>query len=145
MLDQSNQLFRFETTISDPAAGTDFSYTIPLPYLARILMVKFDFTASAAVANRLPRVVANDLVNDYYISGCPGIISASEVVQVVFSTGINILDLSNVGYISGPIGDDFVISNPYSLNSSILNIDAGDQISNVVIYYETIMHRVVNI
>jgi len=46
----------FSTTVADPGAGSQFTYTVPAGLTVNISMVSFWFQASSTVANRQPRI-----------------------------------------------------------------------------------------
>lgn len=124
------------TLITSPAAGTEWSYTLPGGYFYRILSGTALFTSSAAVANRFPALQLTDGANLLWCFNCPVAVTASQTARVVYSPS------SYTQNVTGPKGDlpvfapNMWIPPNYVLSSSTPAIDVADTYTKIVFWFE---------
>lgn len=127
----------FTEDTADPAAGSNFSINVPTGETWRIHAIQFRFVTSATVASRRVRVRATTGQLGF------GIVSLIQTDQTASTT----LDYSCAPY--GQMVDEIDSSDAFiiipnelwvvsggSISSSIRNIQAGDQVSNVELIVE---------
>lgn len=68
--------------VANPAAGAQWTATVPAAVKWEPMAVAGIFTASAAVANRVVRLVIDDGTNDLAYVRCSGTVAASGVIQL---------------------------------------------------------------
>jgi len=116
-----------------PAAGTDWTTTVPAGVLWELLMVQYEITTSAAVANRNLRVEVRDENGNgvqRYVTGAS--VTATQTVRANFGAGI--------GTNTGVAGTPGMLPTPppvllpqWTLRSLVQAIDAGDQLGFVAL------------
>ncbi len=117
--------------LADPAAGANFSYTVPTNLRQRLLSVSFHFATSAVANNR--RVVLSLLV-----SGIATIIIVPESVQaasldVDYSYAIGHRSLAAIvdSVITVPLPNDIIMTAGNILSSLITNKGVADQVTDI--------------
>lgn len=123
-------------TPADPAAGADFVWPTPANSRVEIVSVVFEIVADGTAINRQAQVNINNTVVDVQHSVAPGIQVAGETLEYQFAIDNDPLDLSGAyqlmtcklaELLTMDPGDRFV--------SNVLNLQAGDQIQNIVIRF----------
>lgn len=115
----------------DPAAGANFSATVPGEYEYRIDALRFDLVTSAAVANRIPVIdfVHPDGYFQYEVSAANTLPAGSAVSVYAMSQYAPSLRTATGGnYVALP---DTVLKPMWKIQVNIGAIDVADQISNV--------------
>lgn len=128
--------FTQEQTVANPAAGADWSFTIPTGAKWRIQSVSAQYAASATVNNRAPsiQILQSGVV---VFEGTPNqVIVASTTAQVTYTSGSSPGAAANVTDVMGPLPSPCWISNALVIRSVTKNISAGDQWSNIAIWAE---------
>lgn len=124
------------STVGNPAAGADWTLTVPLNFRDRIQSFNAQLVTSATVANRIVRV--------QNISGLGGIIWQSAAQQAIpASTTAQVSGSStNVPSITDPTTVNLALPSPDFLRSgdklavSTVGLQAGDQWSNITVELE---------
>lgn len=124
--------------VAQPAAGAEWSVTVPAGQVWRLLMAFSQFTASGTVANRFPgQLKITDGVN---ILGqiCHSVsVAAGGIVFVTLARGIPIAPANNNSNILLALPDAVVLP-PGSIISTTTNgIQTGDQYSIISLLVES--------
>jgi hypothetical protein len=118
-------------TVPTPAAGAEFVVKAPGEGLWRMISIAAIFTASAAVANRRPSLLADDQTDVYWAAESTVDIAAAAAVRVCAYTGAVGAGLTGV-LTNLPLPTEGLILQPgYRLRSSTALIDVADQWSAV--------------
>ena len=128
-------------SVPEPAAGADWSYT--LPYAARLIAVTAQFAASATAANRWPALVgvagpASIYAAYVYMVGTA--VTASTTAQLQGQPGMSVGAPTTIAgpvaitrYSYPPTG---VLPADSIIESITFNIQAGDQWSDISLVLE---------
>lgn len=126
------------TTVANPAAATDFTFTVPANTRMFVLSVSFTFAADVNVANRVLRLIYSDETVAILSVSNLSPLAASESGQVSFFVGAG---NSFTSFYSldkhTPLPDHFWLNAGSSISSAIRNIQAGDAITNIRIRHLT--------
>lgn len=119
--------------IPDPAAGATWKHTVDGRYFERIVSVRWGYLASAEVVNRYPLLTWRD-ANGTIVLRTP----AMEVIVAGNNLSMNstVDGYSDFGRNQGEqFGGlpDLMIPAGWSLAGDVVGIDAGDQVSGVVL------------
>jgi hypothetical protein len=117
-------------TVSNPAAGADFSYSAAVLSRASLLGIVATLTTGAAVANRLVQGVIDDGVNISVLAPAVAVQAASLAIQYVFLPGMSP---------QAPVGGDQIVGlgsgakmgTNWRFRTLTQNIQAADQWSAI--------------
>jgi hypothetical protein len=122
-------------TPANPAAGADFSLTVPTNSLWEIVHIGFHITTSATAANRFLACQVLDAGSNelflFFASGSS--LGASGGSDTRFEVGIPQL-AGNIGitsFNSSAMPPKLMVTDGFKIGSHIYNIQAGDQISGI--------------
>jgi hypothetical protein len=120
-------------TPDNPAAGAEATYTVDARFFERIVAVTFRFVASAAVANRMPRVRYEAPDGRLLGAGTAGgNHTAGLTVDYALAPAMLAAGAIANGLLTGPLPDlELVPGSVVRITAN--NLDAADQISAVVI------------
>lgn len=122
--------------VANPAAGADFSFSVPHNQHWSIISVSFRFVASVVVVNRTVQLqVLARSGSPVFTAEAPAVQTAGQdrrYVAAAFGT-LNALGGGSV-FRSIPIPPNLVVADDFSLKSTIIGIDVGDQLSEIFIY-----------
>ena len=125
------------TDVTDPAAGANFDYDVPDNARIEPIALRFSFAADANAANRYPMLIALVPTSQLLIGASDAAITANETIAIHFVTGLaNNIDLTGDNLLVVASSDQMFLNPGDSLQSAILNIQAGDQISNIRFRYK---------
>ena len=120
-------------TVTNPAAGADWSVTVPTGAVWTLNSVSALFTASAAVANRLPAIVLVAPGGTNLFTGTQNtFVTASQAIT--FMTGGNQVTLmpnANLAYVA--TNTSIRLQAGAVIKSVTSGIQAGDQWSNIIV------------
>lgn len=121
--------------ITAPAAGSDFHHYLEEGYTYQLLSMTLTFTTSVVVANRI--VILHSHIGQKVLMSIPveGLQVASEALVYNFTSGGFRLDLSallSLMFVALPT--EVLLPGGTRISSQTLNIDAGDQFSNIYLY-----------
>jgi hypothetical protein len=109
-----------------PAAGSDFTITVPAGQTWQLQTLDFSFTTSAAVANRTTQIFIDDGVNVLWKWVSPTVQAAASTVE--YNGGVGAVEYAalrnGVQSFELPV---ITLGPGYRIRSSTLNIQAGDQ------------------
>ena len=121
-------------TPADPAVGTNFSVTVEDTVRLQLTSVIYTLTTNATVANRTGRLVANNGTDDFEIVDDGNDQGANFVREHTYSIGATDQNASaSTLTFQTALPNDFILQPADILSSAIANLNAGDQISNIVI------------
>jgi hypothetical protein len=131
-------------TPSDPAAGVDFNWGVPGNSIVLIRSVRFFFLTDGTAANRLVQLACNDTANVFGIVNPGTLQTAAQNVEYNWAIGITPTTATPGGgtriQVNAPLPEDLYLRGQGGtsdlLQSFVRNIQAGDQISSIVIRYE---------
>lgn len=117
----------------NPAAGAVWSHTVDGRYYERLITVRYNYLASAVVANRYPLLTLTD-ANGAIVLRVP------TVASIVAGNNLAInLWPNNTSQAADNQGEQFntlpdlLVPPGWTWTATVVNIDPGDQISNVVL------------
>ena len=124
------------TAVGAPAAGVDWSYTVPFGAHQVIRSVTALFTASAAAANRFPVLVIDDGAGDI-VAELPvtSVIIANQGMQLTWAPGLNPLNVNNVQTMG--LNGEMRIRAGWRIRTLTAGIQAADQWSAIVVVVES--------
>ena len=125
----------FAVTLANPAAGADWTVTIPTFCRRRVAAVVAQLVTNATVASRIPEIrVQSGSVLEYV--GTPTLaVPASTTAQVCGSPSVSTAIAGQVDVMI-PLGQPLIMPGGSKLQSATLGLQAGDQWSNVTILFE---------
>lgn len=114
---------RTVVSVASPAAGADWSTTIPAGHLYQLLAIRAILTTSAAVANRAARLILGDGTSTYASIPAPAVQAASLAVSYTWAAGAPgvSVDLAQLGYLP-----DLVLPPAWTIGTSTRLIDVAD-------------------
>jgi len=128
--------------IDSPAAGVDFRWDSPEDTRILVISISFLLTSDANIDNRRATVRAYQGPVQIAEAPAPGLQVASESLTYHFAPCVlGIDDSTDNPVMWAPISPNMVLDRDHSLASNIYAIQAGDQISNIVIRYYQSMPR----
>ena len=123
---------------ADPAPGTGYALVLPDPGRIEIISVYFTFTASAAIANRIPYVGPHTGAVLVYQWTPPRFHTAG--VTTIYQFGRGEPQEPAVAPVAGhtriSLGVGMIFDNVALLNINAENIDAGDHFSGLQVFYK---------
>lgn len=112
-------------TGSDPAAGAEFTETVPANTRWRVISLLVSLVTSATVASRLPLFYVDDGATTVFVAAPSATQAASSTVSYLLS-GIGVHgSLGGVMGVSLPL-DDFYLSAGYRLGATTFSLQVGD-------------------
>lgn len=119
-----------------PAAGADWTFTVPSGVVWKILTVRAQLTASAVVANRQPRLVITDGTFTLATVEAAASIVASATVAITWVAGGLTSAAGVSGNFPGVMFPGYMFETGWTIATTTTNKDAGDQWSNIVMAVE---------
>jgi len=117
--------------IANPAAGTNFTYSVPDNHRTKIALITYTFVTDANVAQRYHTLTHVRAAAPLRISSDQVGVSASKTQNVMIMPGAAQLNIADSPYPLFPIIDSPCFLENDTINSDIINIQVGDQISDV--------------
>lgn len=119
--------------LPNPAAGATWKHVVDGRFYERVISVRWGFTASAVVANRYPMLTWRD-------SNGTIVLRSPAMQQIVAGNNLN-MNSSVFGYSDFAQNQaeqfsglpDLLIPPDWSVAGDVVGIDAGDQISGIVV------------
>jgi len=119
----------------NPAAGSDFIYTVPASVRQHVIAVYFTFVTSAAVATREVSIIIDDSANilgKFNASAS----QAASLTNVYTGSNAPYAPATNPTVVGIPLPPDLRLLANYRLRSSTAAIDAADQFSTIRLLIE---------
>jgi len=111
-------------TTANPAAGAEFTYTVPTGLRWRVIGITARIVTSIAVGNRLPTVVLNNGSADFLILPAGGIITASMTRDCTWLSGVS--GYAAGSYVTGGLPVPLIVGPGYVIKSVTEAIQTGD-------------------
>jgi len=124
-------------TIGNPAAGTDWSQTVPTNARWELVAASALLTTSAVVANRQPRLIADDGATPVFEAASPVAITAGLAIRESWGAGAGgpvSADILTGGAVSSGLPNDLYLPAGFRVRSATGAIDVGDQWSAIRLY-----------
>lgn len=122
-----------EVAVANPAAGADFTTSVPTSARWQILSARMLLTTSATVANRIPHANISDGVNLGHSGPPNAVIPASSTNVNIEWTAAITAQGTNVPDVMVSLAPDIIAMTGWSIFSSTANLQAGDQYSSIVL------------
>jgi hypothetical protein len=122
-------------SVGNPAAGAEWSLTVPTNARWRVQAANSLFTASAGVANRVPECNLDDGANSFFIGEPNSVVVALGAPQVTFASTVPTA-VANVADVTASIPSPAYLLAGHRINSRTLNIQAADQYSAIFVNVE---------
>lgn len=121
---------------ANPAAGANFTWTVPSGVRVLPVSVVFQITTDANAANRTVNLDYNNGVVVFAVATTQVNITAGLTRQMRFSVGLgNCFQESASGNLHGPLNPQLFLYPTQTLSSNVRSIQAGDQLSSIYITY----------
>ncbi len=127
--------FIHSVQVANPAAGADWTFTVPTTTRMRIVSLAATLTTAVAVANREPQIIIDDGVNTYWEAEVAVNIPAS-TVNVITATALSIPNGIVTTTQNIPIPPALILPNGHRLRTNTVGIQAADQWSAIWILLE---------
>lgn len=124
----------FTQTITTPAAGIDFTHTIPARRRWTLRALRFRFITDANVANRRLRILLDDGTNNFATIIAPSATVATSDVFFSLAPNFPVQDIINNNFLL-PL-PSLALASGSHIKSSISAIQAGDQLSAIYLLVE---------
>ena len=123
--------------VNNPAAGLDWSLTVPTNARWRVQSVVASFQASIAVASRFPLIELVVASGASFVGLCPLSVTATKQVQGTWAPGIGIGSDAAI-HMTAPLPGDGVLTSQGIgvIQSNTFGIDAADQWSFITVTVE---------
>lgn len=122
-------------TVGNPAAGADWTFTIPANTRMRIQSIGMTFVTSAAAGNRCPRIMLSDGGNPYW-RGVPQAVQAASLTIGIYSAPAVCTSVVSANTLNIALPNNLVMLAGQSIQSATSGLDVGDQYSQIVIEVE---------
>jgi hypothetical protein len=120
-------------TVGNPAAGTDWSFTVPTGARQKIVSVSAILTTSANAANRQPRLIVDDGANILFNSGAPVNETASLTWTNTWGAGASGPVTTDPSKVLNAVPNDLFLPAGFRIRTVTGAIDAADQWSAITI------------
>lgn len=119
----------------NPAAGTNFTYTLPTPYHYKLDAVRFKIVTDANAANRTLMLHMHEigLPSIYYSS--TSLVAENLTRYVSLWAGLNTIDRQSFSEIVGSLPPQIYLRESCIIESDIKNIQVGDQLSEIQLHF----------
>ena len=124
------------TSGGPPGAGNNFQFTVPANSRYHILNLNYNFSTSAAVADRYHAISVTINANIHLIGLFAQAQTASLTWQFHWHAGLSQhVDLTANNLASLSMGSPLILSPGDTLQTNILGIDGGDTLANIDLIY----------
>jgi hypothetical protein len=127
-------------TGADPAAGEEFSITVPGRAVWEIIAVRVVLVASASAATRAVKLQLDDGTNTFASLNVNDGITANETIALTWGRGL-VLDDNFVGQIQSVLPDPTIMLPGWRIRSVTGSLNSGDNYSRPVLYVREIPQR----
>lgn len=121
--------------VTAPAAGANFSYTLPSGYKYKLDCVEFTLTTDANAANRTIMISINAVASRTSIYSCTSLVAENLTRQVTLWAGLNTIDRQSFGKIVGSFPPQIYLPPITKIESSIFNIQVGDTLTAIYLCF----------
>ena len=135
--DTYTRLDYFNLPIAKLAAGADLSFTVPVGVIWNVVSLTAKFTASAAVASRIPAFFVKDQGGTVVYQYNVATLTASQTGTFTFSEDVvTPATFSNGGNFLEPLPSTWIPPN-WSFGTTTAAIDTGDTWTNVACWIQS--------
>lgn len=127
--------FLESVTVANPAAGSDWTYTVAAGTRERIVSVTATLTTSATVANRIPVITITQGGNIVYQASPTAAQTATTALTYLFTSGLQPWTGAG-GQIVVPLPPNLFLTGGNTISVTTTALQAGDQWSNIRISHE---------
>lgn len=123
--------------IANPAAGAEFTYTVPAGLRLKVLGLAFLFTSDANVANRQIQILVTDPIGGLSISACTQAVQAAgQLYNYYFAPGNRDMAAAVSDIITVPLSETMILKPGDVLDSFTVNGQAGDTFTDIYLLVE---------
>lgn len=123
------------STVANPAAGAQWSFTVPQGVRYELKSVRADFIANATVLNRVPALRFTDSGgNNFSIISWPAVVTASQIPTLTAGPGLT--GVSNAVVQTVALHNNLLLGPGYVIDTNSTVMAAGDQWQNIRILTE---------
>lgn len=123
-------------SVAQPAAAADFTESVPSGKVMRLRALEFLFTTDANAADRIVQILITTSAGPFYRYISPNAHAASLAKQYTCCPQTVGAATSDDNDLIIPIGDEIYVRNGGSVASSVTNMQVGDQLSSIRLYWE---------
>jgi hypothetical protein len=117
-------------TVANPAAGTNFTLTVPAGKVWRLLTLAFSLTTSAVVGNRIVRMIIRDAAGNLVFQASTH--GTQPATQTVVNNTVPYLQMLAANGQDSLVGvPDIPLLPGMSINTNVGGMDPGDTITNI--------------
>lgn len=120
-------------TVSNPAAGSEWSQVVPTGARWKIVAVVAQLVTSAAVATRSVRLFLDDGANVFFATPAAATQAAGATVAYSYGDGAGGPITADAAFIEAPLPNDCYLLGGFRIRSKTANIDVGDQYSLITL------------
>lgn len=138
-IDQIDNLRKFTITsqvVANPAAGADWSVTVPTGQIWRVRSIFAQLVSSATVANRQPFLQIKDAGGNFLFLLDWGTAQTASLTSSYTWGGSCPLVNNGTSIFVGPIPQDMVLAEGSTISASTASIQTGDQWQKVCLLVE---------
>lgn len=119
-------------TVPSPAPGGQFVYTVPANRTFHLVSIRIAFTTDGTAADRYMFIYIDDGVAVPYYHALSNVkISATSAIGFCFATGVDTQGSTAITYGNTPLSPHLFLGPGYRINSGIVSIQAGDQLTDI--------------
>lgn len=133
----------FKPTIADPTIGTNLLYVLPNNKTYQLIGVQFKFTSSGTATNRGVQLKLNDIAGNLLTLPNSQLQAASTGMTYIYYIGANTSPIIPGFFLITPLPECLYIKGNGNITTNILNIQAGDAITNIQMLFNTWIERTV--
>lgn len=124
-------------TVSNPAAGSNWSYTVPVGSVWALEAVNYAISTSGTVSNRLPRVRVVRGANTIYVAVGAAVTAASSSATNFWAKG-SVSSTTTTTSQTMPIMDCPTLIAGDVIDSHCLNLAAGDTLTSITLVFSNV-------
>lgn len=124
--------------VASPAAGADWTLTVPDDVIFRIISIRAQLATAVAVANRAVRCIVTSSSGQFLFNSQASFVqTASQTFQYCFAPfGYDMGTLAGSGFASVPLVQDLWLRQAFTLGMATINLQAADQWSGITALVE---------
>jgi len=131
----TNYYFVYPVYLASVAVATDLTVTVPFTGRHKLVALSFTFTTDVNAADRLIHLYFTRGAVDYQLTSAGNTQGASLGLFYHFLIGGTQSIVANSPVMHAPLPDSFLLETSDSLKTSIDNIQAGDQLTDLTFIY----------
>jgi len=124
-------------TATNPAAGADWSISVPDNRIWRPLLIAFTIVTDATATNRYPGILITDSFSPDYNIVAETAIQASKTLKVKGLPGLATPSYITTDFYIWPLPFPVWIRGGATITSDIQQLQAGDQLSTIIVHCQS--------